>query len=483
MRLSFTLSPFDHGAFVVAGLLIYVLVTRIGGQRRHPSAALAWVIAIATFPYMAVPLFLLFGTRKFVRPSRRPPVPALPPGGDATTVGRWLPGSGWPEPPRWATRLLAGLDVAPPTVNADVDFHADGERSLQALLALIGQSRQRIDCCTYLLGDDATGRRITAALARAARRGVAVRMLIDAFGSMRTSRAERRALGRAGVQVRRFMPVLHNPLHGRTNLRNHRKLVAVDGRWLWSGGRNLAGEYFTGRPDAAPWIDLSFVVEGPIAAGAHALFTRDWRIAGGRRSKATLPPPALPPAPPGPPAAGRPVVAQLVPSGPDRADDTVHALLLAAAWQAERRLLAVTPYFVPDEALIDAWCMACRRGVCVTLVVPRRSNHRLADCARERALRSLVYAGGRVLLSPDMVHGKAVVVDDRLALCGSVNLDGRSLFLNYELTTAFYGAAEIDWLADWIGRLAARSSPYAARTPPWWRDVVEGVVRVVGFQL
>ncbi len=127
--------------------------------------------------------------------------------------------------------------------------------------------------------------------------------------------------------------------------------------------------------------------------------------------------------------------------------------------------------------------MACRRGVQVTLVVPRRSNHRLADWARERALRALVDAGGSVRLAPDMVHAKAVVVDDRLALCGSVNLDGRSLFLNYELMTAFYGAAEIDWLAGWIGRQDARSDAYFARTPPWWRDVVEGVVRVVGFQL
>ena len=477
MRPLFTLSPLDHGAFVALGLLVYVLVTRIGGQRRHPSAALAWVIAIATFPYVALPLFLLFGTRKFARPLRRSPVAALPPddGGGRPSAAIALPD----RPPRWATKLLAGLDVAPPRANADAAFHADGEQSLRALLALVGGARRRIDCCTYLLGDDATGRRIAAALARAARRGVAVRLLIDAFGSMRTSRVERRVLDRAGVQVRRFMPVLHNPLHGRTNLRNHRKLVAVDGRWLWSGGRNLAGEYFDGLAGAAPWVDLSFVVEGPIAADAHTLFTRDWRIAGGRRTKATLPPPL----PAFPADVALPVMAQLVPSGPDRVDDTVHALLLAAAWQAERRLLAVTPYFVPDEALIDAWCMACRRGVRVVLVVPRRSNHRLADCARERALRALVHAGGSVLLADEMVHGKAVVVDDRLALCGSVNLDGRSLFLNYELTTAFYGAAEIDWLAGWIERLGDRSTAYAARTPPWWRDVVEGVVRVVGFQL
>jgi cardiolipin synthase len=144
------------------------------------------------------------------------------------------------------------------------------------------------------------------------------------------------------------------------------------------------------------------------------------------------------------------VTAQLIPSGPDHVDDTVYSLMLSAAYHARERILAVTPYFVPDDALLSAWCLACRRGIDVTLLMPERSNHPLADLARERSLRQLQQAGGRVLLFPAMMHAKAVVVDDQLALCGTVNLDARSLFLNFELMVAFYDRRRIDWLTDWI---------------------------------
>jgi cardiolipin synthase len=189
--------------------------------------------------------------------------------------------------------------------------------------------------------------------------------------------------------------------------------------------------------------------------------------------------PALPP-PPGP---GEGACAQLVPSGPDHADDTLHALLLAAAYRARSRIVAVSPYFIPDDALLTAWCIACRRGVRLTVVVPRRSNHWMADWGRERALRALVAAGARVVLYPAMIHAKVIVVDDRLALCGSANLDGRSLFVNFELMTAFYGAAEIAWLAAWTERQIGDSATYEARPPSWGRDVLEGIVRAVAFQL
>ena len=161
----------------------------------------------------------------------------------------------------------------------------------------------------------------------------------------------------------------------------------------------------------------------------------------------------------------------------------MYSLLLSAAYHAQRRLLAVSPYFVPDDALLSAWCLACRRGVQVTLLVPERSNHLLADMARERSLRQLRQAGGRVMLYPQMMHAKAIVVDDRLALCGTINLDARSLFLNFELMFAFYDAAEIGWLADWIEERCRNARRHDAQAPGWWRDVLEGIVRAVGYQL
>ena len=462
VNLPFSLSALEHGAFVFAGLLIYVISTRLGQQRRYPSAAMAWVITITVFPYIGVPAFLLFGTRKFARPVRgsRISMPA-----DSARAG-----------PGWALHLLSALDVPPPALDSCIVFHEDGFESRRALLTLIEHAQQHVDLSTYVLGADKVGASVVDALVRRARDGVHVRILLDAIGNMRTSRKQIRALKDGGVSVCWFMPLLHNPLRGRTNLRYHRKLMVVDRCHLWSGGRNLASEYFIDEPGLPAWTDLSFVVRGSLAAQAQLLFERDWRAASGRANAVS------PEEGPGARPEGG-ASAQLIPSGPDCADDTIYALLLSAAYQANRRIQAVTPYFVPDDALLSAWCMAARRGVRVTLIVPARSNHRLADLARERALRELAAAGASVHLYPAMIHAKAVVIDDQLALCGSANLDARSLFLNFELMTAFYGSAEISWLEAWIDRGAARSSAYQARAPSWGRDIVEGVVRSVGFQL
>lgn len=460
-----------HAVFVIAGWLTYFLVTRIREQRRHPSAAVAWVLGIAALPYLGVPLFLLFGTRKFARPSPLRPAPraAL---GDA-------------EAAEWATRLLAGLGVAAPTRNPVVSFHADGPAALRALIGLLDGAERELAVGTYVLGDDEVGAAAVERLRAAAARGVRCRLLVDSIGSLRVSRRLLAHAQQGGVEVRRFMPLLHNPLRGRTNLRNHRKLAIADGRRVWAGGRNLAGEYFVGRSGADPWRDLSFVVEGPLAAEALVQFDHDWAAASGQaRGGANGAPAASGSAGGGVPAlAPSGSLTQWVACGPDRAEDTVYALLMAAAYHARERILAVTPYFVPDDALLDAWCIACRRGVRVQLVLPARSNHRLADLARGRALRRLADAGAEVRFSPAMLHAKAVVVDDRLALCGSVNLDGRSLFLNFEVMTAFYGAAEIAWLADWIEAQGHESRAYRSQRPPWQRDLIESIVRAVGFQL
>lgn len=455
------LSGLGHTVFVAVGLLVYVMATRIGHQRRHPSAAVGWVLGIVAFPYLIVPLFLLFGTRKFARPARRQP------GRPASEGG-----------PPWAAQLLACMEVAPAARSRRIVMHADGSEALQGLLGTIASARRQLDVCTYVFAHDAVGAQVARALLECVRRGVAVRLLVDAVGSMRTPPGMLRALRRQGVQVRRFMPLLHNPLRGRTNLRNHRKLVVADGQRLWSGGRNLACEYFMDRPGHPAWVDLSYEVEGPVAAQAHLQFGTDWRTASGRllrRMRKTVAPPVQ--------EADSGPLAQWLPSGPDHADDTVHALLLAGAYHAQRRIVAVTPYFVPDDALLDAWCLACRRGVQVSLLVPERSNHRLADIARERALRALAAAGAHIWLAPAMVHAKAVLVDDGLALAGSLNLDARSLFLNYEAMTAFYGEEQVGWLSAWCEEQISAARPYHARRPSWMRDIAEGVVRAVGFQL
>ena len=184
-----------------------------------------------------------------------------------------------------------------------------------------------------------------------------------------------------------------------------------------------------------------------------ALFQTDWSFARSDDVAGTpLAGTAAPPSHPGDDALAHGVsVGQLIPTGPDYADDTLHMLLLAAFHGAQSRILATTPYLVPDESLLTALVLAARRGVRVDLLIPERSNHRLADIARNRSIRELCAAGAQVWLSGPMTHAKVVVVDDTLALCGSLNLDSRSLFLNYELMTAFYSRRDVERFAAWIG--------------------------------
>ena len=460
------LSGLGHAIAVVVALLVYTVVTRAGHQRRHPASAIGWVLGMVTFPYLFLPLFLVFGPRKAVRP----PAHRLPVAGARPVV---LPSA----VPPWAGQLLASMELEPAQPNAQVRFHADGLQALQELLQLVAQATRSLDISTYVFAHDVVGRQIAAALQQAAQRGVKVRLLLDGVGCWRLRPAHVRPLRDAGVLVRRFMVPLLQPIRGGSNLRNHRKLAVADGVMLWSGGRNLADEYFLPSASGHPaWVDLSFSLQGALAGLVAAQFEADWRAARGRRRPMWLSP-AMPL------GGGDQAWAQWVPSGPDHPDDSLHALYMASAFHAQSRITLVSPYFVPDDGLLEAWCLACRRGVQLQVVVPQRSNHRLADWARDRALRALVQAGARVYCSPHMLHAMVVVVDERMALCGSANLDGRSLFLNYEAMTAFYSPQEVDWLAQWCDAQMAVSTAYAYRQPGWWRDLGEGLVRGLAFQL
>ena len=460
---------------MLAGLLVYAVGTHTGGQRRHPSAALAWVLTIALLPYVGLPLFLVLGTRKFARPSHalQGAGPALRPHDDGLQA--------------CAMATLAGMGLAPPAASRQVHFHTNGQAAWEGLAALISSARGQLDICTFVLGNDALGRRVAHLLAERAAAGVRVRLLLDAVGSWRTSMAQVRHLRAAGVQVHWFMPLLHNPLRGRVNLRNHRKLAIADKQRLWSGGRNLAAEYFSGEHHQPPWLDLSFTLEGALAEQAQGLFNSHWHHSHGPKGD-NDPPGTETQAVPDQPDTGAgneppQHLAQLVPSGPDQAEDTFYELLLTTLFRAERRVLAVTPYFVPDDSLLKALCLAARRGVQVELIVPARSNHRLADIARARALRDLVAAGGQVRLAPGMVHAKAVVVDDALALCGSLNLDARSLFLNFELMVAFYASDDVSTVTQWIDGHFHALPLYQPAQPSLLRDTAEGLVRWLGFQI
>jgi cardiolipin synthase A/B len=373
--------------------------------------------------------------------------------------------------------LAMNLGLGPPTSCDNLTLHEDGVAALARLREIALGARNTLDVGTFLLGRDSFGCEIMQLLAQRAAQGVKVRLLVDGVGLYVGGWPSLKPLKRAGVEVTLFVPPWASSLPGRINLRNHRKVVIADGKRLWMGGRNLAAEYFVGRPGhSQPWIDLTFDAGGGIAADAQAQFQADWEFA---RHQA----PAANAAPPPESDASGAKTSQLIPSGPDQSEDTLQALLVDACFSAQHRILAVTPYFVPDPTLLMALTLAAKRGVKVDLVLPRRSNHHLADIARPPAIRDMVASGASVWLVPTMVHAKAVVIDDVLVLAGSANLDERSLFLNYELMVAFYGAADIRSFADWIEKVRTTASPVKATRVGMLHALAEGLLRLLVFQL
>jgi cardiolipin synthase len=290
-------------------------------------------------------------------------------------------------------------------------------------------------------------------------------------------------LVRAGVQVGLFAPLIRLNLNGRTNLRNHRKLAVADAGYatesLWCGGRNLAAEYFEAQPNCIPWHDLSFDLQGPLAQQAADLFQRNWAFAMGAEPPVTS---TLAAETIFVSALGE-ATGQIIASGPDQADDSVHDLLVGAGYHARTRILLVSPYVLLDDALLISLCLAARRGVEVDLLLPARSNHRLADIARHRSLRALAASGVRVWLTPHMLHAKAATIDDVLALVGTTNLDSRSLFLNYELMVAFHDASDVARFSAWFDLERRGADRYDAQPPSLSRDFIEGLVLWIGFQL
>ena len=452
-----------HSLIVVVSVLIYILTTRVQHSRRPPAVAIAWVLGLVALPYLVLPMYLFFGQRKLRRKiSRRR--------------------NKEPLAAHWAEDLIQsfGLAAAAPAATA---MHQDGSESAQALFSTISSAVSRLDICTFILGNDAFGQEVMQLLIERARSGVEVRLLLDGFGSIQMPGSSFKRMRAAGVATAIFSPLFARHTQGPRNLRNHRKMVVADAQRLWAGGRNLAAEYFTGAAGAPPWLDLTFDLQGAVAAAAACQFEEDWVAAGGNAASGTWPAvTALDAAAPMPMprASSR---AQFLPSGPDQTEDTVQALLIDACFHARERILAVTPYFVPDASLEIALRLAARRGVQIDICLPAASNHRLADFARNRALRSLSPAGVNFHLLPYMNHAKAVVFDESLAISGSVNLDSRSLLLNYECAVVFYGSAEIDWLAGWIAALIPGTQTFDCRAPGVLRDLTEGLLLTVAYQL
>ncbi|MFI5336486.1 MAG: phosphatidylserine/phosphatidylglycerophosphate/cardiolipin synthase family protein, partial [Opitutales bacterium] len=367
-------------------------------------------------------------------------VPALPP----------APSAGTPT-----ARVLTLNGAAPPTGGNRVRFLPDGQEAFHELERGIREAEHTIHLMTFILARDAVGARLVNLLARRAREGVKVRLLLDALGCFRSSRGFCDPIREAGGEVVRFMPVLPLQTRSSANLRNHRKIMVFDNRIASVGGRNLALEYMGPAPLKRRWRDFGAVIEGPAVSLLNGIFLADWAFASGQSLDGlmrTLPEAA--------PVADGQSELQVVASGPDVAGDTLYEGILSLVQQATRSIWIVTPYFIPDEVLFRSLLLKAREGIDIRLVVPAHSNHPITDLARRHFLRELRRAGVKVLLyTPGMNHAKVILVDESISLWGSANLDMRSLFVNFETGVLTYSAADAAELSAWMHGVFAQSKP------------------------
>jgi cardiolipin synthase A/B len=435
--------------FTIAGFTFALfLIARLMSEKRAPANTFAWLLIIVLVPWVGVPLYLLLGGRKLRRLAQR-----------KSRLRPTLPAA-WAHPfPRTesaTTQTIISAGGAPPVPGNSLYLLTSGEDAYAALEHHIRAARTHIHITAFILGRDDTGRRLVRLLSERAKQGVQVRLLLDAVGSMFSSGMFVNPIRRAGGKVGRFMPVLPFTSRGSANLRNHRKIAVFDHCTAIVGGHNLAREYMGATRLARRWQDFGAVIEGPAAALLNEVFIADWCFA--TRESADALHAEIP----------RDEVVrergstelQVVASGPDVPGDPLYEGIVSMIQEAKESIWIVTPYFIPDDVLLRSLIVKARSGKEVTLILPQSSNHPVADFARRHYVRELQRAGGRVLLfGSGMLHSKAMIIDDDLALLGSPNFDLRSLFVNFEIGVLVHSPPDVAAIRAWAAELAHRCHP------------------------
>jgi cardiolipin synthase len=441
-----------YGALIVSTGLHALLNTR------DPRAAWGWIAVCFLFPVAGAILYLLLGVNRVQTRGQRLGIKtsrALGSVGDDAGLSRCIATAGeLPEALRPLAHTASGLTGLPLLSGNRLEPLHNGEQAYPQMLEAIEGARDSIALATYIFDTDTVGRQFIDALERAARRGVAVCCLVDGFGECYTWPRASTLLRRRNLTVARFNPPRLMPPLLYFNLRNHRKLLMVDGRVAFTGGMNISRRHLIGDTANPQRVsDLHFRVEGPILAQLQRTFAEDWRYATGEEWR-------------GPDVDGSVTGTSLcraITAGPNEDLDHLRLVLLAAIAAAERRVAVMTPYFLPSLDLVTALQSAALRGVSTQVILPGMSDSRLVHQATRHMLPALIERGVEIYFQPPpFAHAKLLLIDDRYTFIGSANLDPRSLRLNFELNLEAYDAGFNATLADHFDRVRAASRPVTA---------------------
>jgi len=421
------------------------------------------MLAIFFLPYIVVPLYFIIGIRKREPKHKKEYV-------KFDQVSEDIPYQ-LDDPHHAFQNLLKKNGIPPATKGNTFELITDGTEAYDRMLKEIDAAKQSIDICTYVFQFDKMTKVLLEGLTVKAEEGVKVRLLMDLVGSLGANFNQKgfKALKEAGGEVAFFTPMLKRPFQNYINLRNHRKIYLFDQTILLSGGMNLSNEYMGKADGTKRWEDLMYYLKGPAVYHFYSIFHDDWVYATKEEEKIDLRRAEV--------YEGDNLV-QVVPSGPDIQSDALYEALLNAIYNAKERIWIVTPYFVPDENMVQALVIAHHKGVDVKLITPKDSDHLLADMGRSPYMRELDDIGADVVLyEGEMLHAKAMLVDNVGGMVGSVNLDNRSLFLNYEVVTFVYSPQFIESIETWMETLMENSSR-GMEKPSKTREAVENIMKV-----
>lgn len=430
------------GAHIALGTLAAVHAML---YKRDPRAALGWVSVCLFFPLVGPVLYYMFGINRIQTQARRLAKPRrfrLKVGYErGVTQATPANGAQEPGPPLDAfVHVTDRVTSWPLTAGNQIDILHNGEQAYPAMLAAINAAVERVFLVTYLFESDAVGEAFVAALAAAHRRGVEVRVIVDGVGDLYSWPRMSRALRRAGIGVAQFMPPKLLPPTFSVNLRNHRKILVVDGEYGFTGGMNIGARHLVASASARQTVDLHFGVRGPVVAQLEDVFAEDWRFATGQ----DLETPATNCAP------GGTTYCRCVSDGPNDDLDRISLVMMGVISAARREVIVITPYFLPSREIIASLQSAALRGVEVAVILPKNSNQRFVDWATRNLLWELLQHGVRVYYQPPpFAHTKLFVVDGVYAQVGSANLDPRSLRLNFELNLEVIGAECVERLIEY----------------------------------
>jgi len=432
---------------LVVDVTVRILAIIIVPRNRRPTAAMAWLLAIYFIPLIGVFLFLMIGNPRLPRKRRKKQEQI---NDYIRTTSRGLDlGTLRPDPPLWfaqLVRLNRNLGAMPLSGENDATLISGYQESLDEMAAAIRQATSYVHVEFYILQCDTTTAGFFDALEDAVKRGVVVRVLLDHWANRgKPFYAETcRRLDAMGATWQLMLPV--QPLRGkyqRPDLRNHRKLLVVDGHTAFLGSQNVTDSTYNLRKNIARglhWVDMMARLDGPVVASVNAVFLSDWysetdEVVEGielfdvRTGDGDLD-------------------CQVIPSGPGFEFQNNLKLFMTLLFAAREKIIIVSPYFVPDEGLLLAIQTACQRGVHVELFVSEEGDQAMVYHAQRSYYEELLRGGVKIWMyeKPFILHSKSMSVDDEVAVIGSSNMDMRSFGLNLEISLLVRGEAFVSQL-------------------------------------